>query len=107
MLQIPGCHIWCGVKVEEPNELYSELLPSPEKVATILTGVYQNKEEEKMFSSSEDTYVLYPSKTVYHFLRWATLRETLAVPNITVQFHRANMQKEPYFVKKMWHLPKV
>lgn len=96
MLQIPGCHrIWSDIKVEELHELYNELLPSSEKVAALLTGVCQNREEERVFSFVRRYVCSLSREKCITFLRWVTGSETLTVPKINVQFHRST-EEEPY-----------
>ena len=96
MLQVPGSEcIWCGINVREVQQLYSELLPTPEKVTAILSAACNDQEEERVFSFLRRyTHSLTQEHSVA-FLRWVTGSETLSVPNIRVEFHKS-AEEEPY-----------
>lgn len=96
MLQIPGCNrIWSDMKVEDLHILYNELLPSPEKVAAILSAACKNQEEERVFSFLRRYTRSLSQESSVKFLRWVTGSETLTVPNIQVEFHRST-EEDPY-----------
>ena len=96
MLHVPGSHlVWANISVGELHQLYSELLPSPEKVTAMLTATCNDQEEERVFSFLRRYTLSLSQEKAVVFLRWVTGSETLTVPNIKVEFHKS-YEEEPY-----------
>lgn len=96
MLQVKdSSHVWCGIKPRELHRLYSELLPTPEKITSILSANCVNREEERVFSFLKQYTRSLNQDNAVAFLRWITGSETLTVSSIKVEFHKSN-EVEPY-----------
>ena len=96
MLQVrDSSHVWCDIKAGELHRLYSELLPTPEKIASILSANCADQEEERVFSYLRQYTRSLNQENAVAFLRWVTGSETLTITNIKVEFHKSN-EEEPY-----------
>ena len=96
MLQVrDSSHVWCDIKAGELHRVYSELLPTPEKITSILSANCADQEEECVFSYFRQCTCSLNQENAVVFLRWVTGSETLTITNIKVEFHKSN-EEEPY-----------
>ena len=89
-------HVWGGITASELHQLYSELLPTLEKIASMLSANSADREEKRVFSFLRRYVRTLNQVDAVTFLRWITGSETLTVNTIVqVEFHKSS-EEEPY-----------
>ena len=96
MLEVESSnHVWSGITASELHQLYSELLPTTEKIASMLSANCADREEERVFSFLRRYVGSLNQVDAVTFLRWITGSETITVNTIKVEFHKSS-EEEPY-----------
>ena len=65
-------HVWGGITASELHQLYRELLPTPEKIASMLSANCADREEERVFSFLRRYVRSLNQVDAVTFLRWIT-----------------------------------